>query len=130
MAKKIFVIIFVVISCFAFSGCQSYSRKIADAENTIDELKRSDAERAIEYSRLEGLYNRERAGNTALRDINGEIQGKLDGYTESERRRIEAEREILENLEGIFSSGQGIIDQLIEGYEEIRKFISSLEKVE
>lgn len=130
MVKKIFIIAFIVVSCISFSGCQSYSRQIAAAENIIDELERVNGERAAEHAKLEQLYNIERTGNQALATLNDQIQGELNNYTESERRRIEAEREIIENLAGIFGNGQDIINQLIEGYEEIRRYILSLEEVE
>lgn len=118
---KIIAILFICF--FSITGCATYRDQITAAENIIDELKRSDAERAIEYTKLEQLYNSEREGNTALRK-------ELNDYTESEKRRIDAEREIVKNLEGIFGSGQDIISKLIEGYEEIRKYVLSLEKVE
>ena len=123
MAKKIILVAVIIMSVFINSGCVSYSRKIADAERIIDTLEQSAAARGIEYATLEGLFESERERNI-------ELQSLADGYTESEQRRLETERKLLENLEGIFESRQDLLSKLVTVTEEIRKFILSIEEVE
>lgn len=123
MVKKITIIVFIILSCFTFSGCVSYSAKIADAERIIDKLEQSATSRGIEYTTLEGLLESERERNT-------ELQRLTDNYTEAEQRRLEAERGLVNNLESIFKSRQDILSKLITVTEEIRKYILSLEDLE
>ncbi len=127
MVKKIFIILSL---CLLSLGCRTVGGTTQDAKDIIAELERANEARAIEYAKLEKLYNSEREGNQELRDLNEEIQGELDDYAESERRRIEAEREYIDSIAGIFGTGQEIIDQLIQGLDGIGKTILSNEDVE
>ncbi len=130
MSKKIIIVMFVIISSLFNSGCASFRRQIESAENTITELERSNAEGEARNKSLKRLYNSERSGNIELTRINGEIQGELDKYIESERRRIAAERELIGSISEIFGDGQGIVEQLIRGLDEIREITQSDKEVE
>jgi acetyl-CoA carboxylase carboxyltransferase component len=117
------ILIVIFVTCFISSGCQTYRSKIADAERIIDTLEQSAAARDVEHTTLERLFESERERNTKLQKLTND-------YTDSEQKRLEAERGFISNLEGISESRQDILSKLIEVTEEIRKFIQSIEVLE
>ena len=120
-------IIFIML--LALSGCAS-TRVIESARNTIDGLEQLNREQESRNSELAGLLESEREGNQELKRINENQQSEINSYTESERNRIESEKLIIDRLSGIFSSESEIIEKLIEGYNEIRKYFEYLEVLE
>lgn len=119
MVKNIIIVSFIVL----LSGCTTIRRDLESARSTIGQLEQSNAERAARNIELEELYIAERAGNKELEKI-------LDGYIESERERIDREKQIVDNLTGIFSKGSDIIEQLRLGYIEIRNYFRAQGMVE
>ena len=117
---KIIILVFAVIF---LTGCATYRRAIESARESIEQLEQSAEAREVEFSTLEGLFEAERKRNS-------ELQKLTDDYTESERRRLEAEREIINNLEGILESREDILSKLIAVTREIRNYILSIEEAE
>lgn len=124
---KIFIIILFCI--LTFTGCTTITRALTEAKNSIAELEQLNEERAERNLELESLYNSERTGNQELERIIDNQQSELDGYIESEKNRIEAEKRIIDSLSGIFGEGSEIIEELIRGYFDIRKIILQDEEI-
>jgi len=127
MYKLYIILIIIIVSLF--TGCAS-TRTLEQARDTIAELKQSNAERAARNIELEKLFNAERAGNNQLKEIISKQQSELNGYIESERNRIAAERLIIESLTGIFGEGSKIIEELINGYKQIKQYYFPVEVLE
>ena len=125
---KSIVVLFICL--FTFSGCNTTKRALAEARVTITDLEQLNAERAARNEELERLYNAERIGNQELKRIIEKQQSELDGYFESERKRIEREKLIVNSLTGIFGEGSDIIEELIRGYSDIAESIGQTEPVE
>ena len=124
---NIIISIFIIIALF---GCSTTRQSLDEARDLIVELERSDALRTARNEELEELYNAERAGNTELKEIINSQKSELNKYIESERKRIESEKRIIEKLSGKFGEGSEIITELIEGYNSIRKIIHQNEETE
>lgn len=120
-------IIFIML--LIISGCAS-TRVIESARNTIDGLEQLNRDQESRNTELATLLESERAGNQELERIIDNQQSEINRYTESEINRIESERLIIDRLSGIFSSESEIIEKLIEGYNEIRKYFEALEILE
>ena len=121
----IFIIVFILIA----SGCASI-RALGSARSKIVELEQLNEARAARYTELEGLYNSEREGNKELERISRNQLSELNGYIESEKHRLEAERLIVDSLSGIFEEGESVIEGLIRGYQLIREYFEAQEIVE
>ena len=119
----------IILIAALFPGCAS-TRTIEQARATITELEQYNAERAARNIELEKLFAAERAGNNQLKEIIENQQSELDGYIESERNRIAAERLIIESLTGIFGEGSKIIEELINGYRKIKQYYFPVEILE
>ena len=120
MAKKIFVIIFVIVS---FIGCRTFSDINDESTERVRELEQLNRDGETRNAKLEELYDSERKGNEALR-------GTINDYLESERQRVEAEKRFIDSISGILQEGGDIIKRLFEGLEEIERYVLSLEEVE
>jgi len=121
--------IFIIILILTLSGCTS-TRVIDSARKTIDGLEQLNREQESRNTELASLLESERAGNQELERIIENQQSEINQYTESERNRTAEEREIIDRLSGIFNSESEIIEKLIQGYHEIRKYFESLEILE
>lgn len=124
--SKIIIIFFIII----LSGCTTTRRALDEARNSIAELEQLNEERTSRNIELEKLYNSERTGNKELERIINSQQSELNGYLESERNRIKAEKLIAESLTGIFGEGSDIIEELIRGYYSIREIILTDKELE
>jgi len=117
------IVIFIILS---LSGCASL-RTLESARSKITKLEQLNEAGTARNGELESLLESERTGNQELKRIISEKQSELDGYFESEKRRIEAERKLIDSLSGIFEEGSDIIEELIRGYRLIREFFEAQE---
>jgi peptidoglycan hydrolase CwlO-like protein len=126
MAKKILIvaITFVVLVVTIFSGC-STTRALRSARDRIVELEQINEEGTKRNTELENLLESERIGNQQMGELLSRIRSENERYLESERNRIEAEKQLANSLSGIFREGSDIIEQLIRGYHEIRKYLEN-----
>lgn len=125
--SKIFIIIFICV--LTFPGCASL-RDIESARNSITELEEIVSERTAANDEFERIIESERARNQEFERVIFGQQSTIDGFVISEENRIAAERKLIDSLSGIFREGSDIIEELIAGYYEIRKFFEPLEIVE
>ncbi|MCP4393455.1 MAG: hypothetical protein GY804_04195 [Alphaproteobacteria bacterium] len=130
MFKKSNIFILLPIMLICFSGCTTTREHLEQARFTISELEQINGERATRNAELEQLYNIEREGNQALKRIIEGQRTRINNYLESERKRIEEEKRIIDSLTGIFGEGNGIIRELREGYYKIREIVLQPEEVE
>ncbi len=126
MPKIVFIIVFIII----FTGCTTTRTALREARNTIDQLEQLNAERTARNVELAQLYNAERTGNQGLERIIENQQSEINGYIESEKSRIEAEKLIIDSLSGIFGEGSDIIEELIRGYNNIREIFEQTKEME
>lgn len=122
-------IVFIIIFILIISGCAS-TRVIESARNTIDGLEQINREQESRNTELEKLLESEREGNKELGNLLLGLRAENKQYIKAERDRTAEERKIIDRLSGIFSSESEIIEKLIQGYNEIRKYFESLEVLE
>jgi len=120
---KIVIISFLVIS---LCGCTTTRQSLDSARSRVIELEELNKEGAARNTELANLLESERIGNEELERILSEKRSELEGYFDSERSRIEAERRLADSLSGIFNEGSDIVEQLIKGLREIRSYLEDL----
>ena len=121
MGKNIIIVCIIII----LSSCTTTRQALRQSRDTIEQLEQLNDDRRARNTELESLINAERAGNKELERIISEQQSSLNGYIESERARLERERQIIDSLSGIFSEGSDLIRQLKKGYRLIRAYFES-----